>query len=239
MIPRLGADPRAPFPPVEQALAEPDGLLAWGGDLEPERLAGAYRGGIFPWYDEDDPILWWSPSQRCLIPTDGVHVSRRLARVLRQGRFHLTMDRDFEGVIDGCIEARRSTWITPAMRSAYVHMHELGHGHSIEAWRNGKLAGGIYGLSFGRAFCGESMFSAEPEASKVALVTLCRALSAWGFPWLDCQLQNPHLERMGAREVSRERFIGELRLLTAREDQIGSWSDRFAAFLQSDAASPA
>jgi leucyl/phenylalanyl-tRNA--protein transferase len=222
---------------VERALAEPDGLLAWGGDLEPERLAGAYRSGIFPWYDDDDPILWWSPSRRCLIPTDKVHVSRRLARVLRQDRFELTMDRDFQGVIDGCIEARRSTWITPAMRAAYVRMHELGYGHSIEAWRDGNLAGGLYGLSFGKAFCGESMFSAEPEASKVALVVLCRALFAWDFPWLDCQLQNPHLESMGAREVPRERFIRELRLLAAREDRAGSWSDRFTAFLQSEGAS--
>jgi leucyl/phenylalanyl-tRNA--protein transferase len=233
VIPALEAAADAPFPSPDEALTEPDGLLAWGGDLSPERLENAYRSGIFPWYSDLDPILWWSPSRRCLIPTDEVHVARRLARVLRQERFLLTMDRDFRGVVDGCIEARRSTWITAEMRAAYLRMHELGHGHSIEAWHEGRLAGGLYGLAFGKMFCGESMFSAAADASKVVLVVLCRALASWGFPWLDCQLRNSHLERMGAVEVPRDLFLRQLHALTRQPDQVGSWSRRFEAFQSS------
>jgi len=239
VIPALGADPGAPFPRPEQALEQPDGLLAWGGDLEPRRLERAYRSGIFPWYSDGEPILWWSPARRCVLPTDDVHCPRRLARLLRQGRFRLTMDRDFAGVVDGCIEARDSTWITPEMRAAYLRMHALGHGHSVEAWLDEELAGGLYGLAFGRLFCGESMFSRRRDASKVVLVTLCRALHHWNFPWLDCQVSNPHLERMGARELSREVYLARLPRLLAAQEAPGSWAQRFASWQETQSATRA
>lgn len=231
MIPQVGASPEAPFPPVEQALESPDGLLAWGGDLAPARLERAYRSGIFPWYSEDQPILWWSPATRCVFDTDRPHVSRRLLRVLRQGRFRLTADTDFEGVIHGCAWSRGSTWITPEMLDAYRHMHELGYAHSIEAWADDRLVGGLYGLSFGHLFFGESMFSAENEASKVVLVSLCRVLSAWGYPILDAQVPNEHLLRMGAREISRADFLCRQAPLLRRETRSGSWRSAFAATL--------
>jgi leucyl/phenylalanyl-tRNA--protein transferase len=230
MIPQLGGDPSAPFPDPASALQDPDGLLAWGGDLDPLRLGNAYHRGIFPWYSDDQPILWWSPAKRCVIFTDAVHVSRRLRRVLRKGAFRLTADRAFGEVLAGCALPRsqqESTWITPAMAAAYTELHSAGIAHSIEVWSGNRLAGGLYGLAFGRMFFGESMFSAARDASKVALVGLCRQLHEWGFPLLDCQVSNPHLETMGAIEIERSRFLEILSEHVDLPGCNGSWSGRF------------
>lgn len=227
MIPRLGDAPDAPFPAPDEALEHPDGLLAWGGSLEPNRLINAYRLGIFPWYSGSDPILWWSPSERCVLRTGHVHVSRRLARRLRQGRFSITMDHAFSEVVEGCAQTREATWITPEMAQAYARLHRLGIAHSIEAWLDGELAGGLYGLSLGRMFFGESMFSQVSDASKVVLVRLCQALACWDYPLLDCQVHNDHLERMGAETWSRDRYLARLAQLVTYPDTPGQWTDRF------------
>ena len=209
MIPILARDPESPFPPTDQALDYPQGLLAIGGDLSPTRLINAYRQGIFPWYSQGQPILWWSPAPRCVIVPDRVHVSRRLRRRYNQGRYSVTADRAFAQVIEACTAPRRDqpeTWITPEMQSAYNRLHEIGVAHSVEVSVNGELAGGIYGLALGRVFFGESMFSRHVDASKVALVALCRQLHRWGFTLLDCQVSNSHLLSMGAREIPRQEF---------------------------------
>lgn len=232
MIPRLGAEPGAPFPPAEEALDEPDGLLAWGGDLSPTRLLHAYERGIFPWYSDDDPLLWWCPAQRCVIPTGEVHVSRRLARVLRQGRFTVTADTAFDAVVEGCATIRDATWITAEMAHAYGTLHALGQAHSIEAWENGQLVGGLYGVAVGRMFFGESMYSARRDASKVVLARLCAVLSAWGFPWLDGQVPSPHLFRMGAVLIPRDRFLERLGSLVRAPGPDGPWTRRFADTLE-------
>ena len=185
------ANPAAPFPPVELALREPDGLLAVGGGLEPERLLNAYRHGIFPWYSEGQPILWWSPDPRTLLFPWQLKVSRSLAKTLRQQRFQISLDTDFAGVIRGCAEPRRDepgTWITAEIRQAYERLHQLGLAHSVETWRDGRLVGGLYGVALGRAFFGESMFSRVSDASKVAFVHLVRQLAAWDFALIDCQV---------------------------------------------------
>jgi len=217
VIPLLAPDPESPFPSVEQALDNPRGLLAAGGDLSPARLLNAYRNGIFPWYSEGQPILWWSPAPRCVLRPSAVHVSRRLRRRYNQGRFTLTADRAFAPVIEACSEPRRDhdeTWITAEMRSAYTRLHQLGIAHSVEVWLDDELAGGIYGLALGRVFFGESMFSRHEDASKIALVALCRQLQQWDFTLLDCQLSNPHLLSMGAEEIPREEFHQYLKTAT-------------------------
>jgi leucyl/phenylalanyl-tRNA--protein transferase len=232
MIPQLGADPASPFPDADSALQEPDGLLAWGGDLEPARLVNAYRRGIFPWYSEGQPILWWNPSRRCVIFPEKLHLSRRLRRVLRQNRFAISADRAFDDVIVGCALPRRgedSTWITPAMIRAYSRLHRMGIGHSVEVWQNDELAGGIYGLSLGRVFFGESMFSRISDASKVALAALCTQLRAWQFSLLDCQVSNAHLRRMGASEIGRERYLEILERSLRRNGFRGPWTACFEA----------
>jgi len=209
MIPILSADPESPFPATELALEYPQGLLAAGGDLSPARLVNAYRHGIFPWYSDEEPILWWSPAPRCVLYPDRVHVSRRLRRRFNQGEFTLTTDTAFAQVITACTEARQDgagTWITSEMLEAYIALHEINIAHSVEVWRGDELAGGVYGLAIGRVFFGESMFSRVTDASKVALVALCRQLKQWGFSILDCQVSNPHLLSMGAEEVSRVEF---------------------------------
>jgi len=230
MITQLGTDPGAPFPPVENALDSPDGLLAWGGDLEPVRLVNAYHHGIFPWYSEDQPILWWSPLERCVLFPQDVHISRRLARVLRQQKFTVTADRAFDDVIAGCALPRKTqetTWITPEMIKAYVKLHEMEIAHSIEVWAEGVLQGGLYGLSFGRIFIGESMFSVASDASKVALVALCRQLQRWRFEILDCQIVNPHLSGMGAFRIHRNRFLEILERNIRLDGPQGSWAQKF------------
>ena len=223
MIPILASDPESPFPPAEQALDYPPGLLAAGGDLSPTRLLNAYRHGIFPWYSEDEPILWWSPAPRCVLYPQNIHVSRRLRRRYNQGRFSLSADRAFERVIHACAAPRHDhdgTWITEEMLAAYVQLHDLGVAHSVEAWVDGELAGGIYGLALGRVFFGESMFSKYEDASKIALVTLCRQLRQWNFSLLDCQISNPHLVSMGATEITRVEFDRHLKNTNA-PDQWG------------------
>ncbi len=229
MIPILGRDPESPFPSTDQALDYPQGLLAIGGDLSPARLINAYRLGIFPWYSEGQPILWWSPAPRCVIVPDEVHVSRRLRRRYNQGRFSLTADQSFAQVIEACASPRPDqpeTWITPEMQAAYNRLHDMGVAHSVEVSFDGELAGGIYGLALGRVFFGESMFSKHTDASKLALVALCRQLHRWDFTLLDCQVSNPHLLSMGAREISRQEF--ERHLTEAREP------DRWGANFNSD-----
>jgi leucyl/phenylalanyl-tRNA--protein transferase len=185
-----------------------------GGDLSPTRLVNAYRHGIFPWYSDDQPILWWSPAPRCVLYPHAVHISRRLRRHYNQGRFSLTADQAFARVITACAGPRRDhdgTWITDEMLAAYIRLHELGVAHSVEVWIDDELAGGIYGLALGQVFFGESMFSKHQDASKIALVALCRQLQQWNFSLLDCQISNPHLLSMGARDISRVEFDQHLK----------------------------
>jgi len=209
VLPILSADPQSPFPDTLEALSVPQGLLAAGGDLSPTRLINAYRHGIFPWYNPDEPILWWSPAPRCVIYPDQVHISRRLRRHYNQGALRLTSDQAFEKVIRACAESRQEnegTWISPDMIEAYCRLHTLGIAHSVEVWQADELVGGIYGLALGPVFFGESMYSRVTDASKVALVALCKQLHEWKFSLLDCQVTNPHLKSMGAVEIEREAF---------------------------------
>jgi leucyl/phenylalanyl-tRNA--protein transferase len=207
---RLGPDPI--FPPPH--LAEPEGLLAIGGDLSAERLLAAYRSGVFPWFEAGGPILWWSPDPRLVLFPNELRVSRRLRRTLRSARFEIRCDTAFPQVIRACAETPRNhedgTWITPEMQAAYIRLHKLGHAHSMEAWRDGVLVGGVYGVLVGRCFCGESMFHTEADASKAALVALVERLEADGVAMLDCQVKSEHLLRLGAREIPRDEFLMHL-----------------------------
>jgi len=220
----LGDEPI--FPPPE--CAHESGLLAVGGRLEPEWLLTAYRAGIFPWpSSEVEPMLWFAPDPRCVLDPAQVHVSRRLERVLRQGRFEIRVDFDFEAVMRACGAEPRpdqeGTWISEAMIQAYVRLHELGYAHCVETWLGGERVGGIYGVALGGAFFGESMYHRVTDASKVALVELCRRLDAWGYRLLDCQVQTDHLLRMGARSVPRERFGAELAAALALPGRPAPW----------------
>ncbi len=203
-------DAQHPFPPVDQALEEPNGLLAVGGDLSPPRLLQAYRRGIFPWYNPGEPILWWSPNPRLVLFPEKLKVSRSLRKLLRRDEFRFTVDRAFEEVIDACAAPRgkeHGTWITPEMREAYVRLHRLGHAHSAETWYGGELVGGLYGVAIGRVFYGESMFHRRSDASKVAFVRLVENLKRWGYALIDCQVHTGHLVRFGAEEIPRHRFV--------------------------------
>ncbi|GAB3682893.1 leucyl/phenylalanyl-tRNA--protein transferase [Salinisphaera aquimarina] len=198
------------FPDPELALDEPNGLLAMGGDLSPNRLRRAYSQGIFPWYNPDESILWWCPHPRTVFSTDAVHVSRRLKRTLAKADYAVTLDQDFNGVISACAGRRAGnpgTWLGPQMRAAYAKLHAMGDAHSIEVWRSGNLIGGLYGIALGRMFFGESMFSTERDASKIALVWLARQLQAWGFPIIDGQVGSAHLYSMGAVDLPRSKFL--------------------------------
>jgi leucyl/phenylalanyl-tRNA--protein transferase len=224
MIPWL--DPSDPFPPVERALREPNGLLAAGADLSPERLVDAYGRGIFPWFGEDDPLLWWSPDPRMVLFSSELHVSRSLRRVLKSGRFSVTFDRVFGAVMLGCAAPRDEdggTWITDEMVDAYAALAAGGFAHSVETWADGALVGGLYGVAIGRMFYGESMFSRQTDASKVALVTLIRQLERWGFEMIDCQMSTDHLASLGAREIPRAEFLGRLRRLARQPAVSGPW----------------
>lgn len=213
------------FPPPQ--LAEREGLLAIGGDLSEERLLLAYRMGIFPWYSEDDPIIWWSPDPRLVLYPEEIRVSRRLARVIRQGTFRVTMDRAFGRVIRECARTRREsgegTWLVPEMIEAYERLYRSGFAHSVECWRDGELAGGLYGVSLGRAFFGESMFMRVSNASKVAFVRLAWQLRAWNYSLLDCQVKTDHLLGFGAREVRRKIFLKQLDQALRRGTKRGRW----------------
>jgi len=234
-------DPSVPddFPPVELALREPDGLLAAGGDLRPERLLAAYRRGIFPWYSEGQPVLWWSPDPRTVFATERMHVPRRLARWLRSCAWTLRADTAFAQVMRACAEPRegqRGTWIDEDMLDAYQRLHSLGHAHSVEAWDGDELVGGIYGVAIGRMFFGESMFSGAENGSKVALLALAHALRGWGFPLLDAQVASPHLLTLGAYEIERPEFCTQVEKLTRLPALEGSWRDRFPGFTPRDLA---
>lgn len=197
------------FPPPSAALSDPDGLLAVGGDLSPERLLAAYRQGIFPWYEPGQPILWWSPDPRTVFLPGDFHISRSLRKCLRRSPFRVTLDTAFEQVITHCGAPRgpgEGTWITDEMHAAYCRLHQLGHAHSAEVWRDGQLVGGLYGVGIGRAFFGESMFSRADNASKVALAHLSRRLDEWGFGVFDAQVASAHLFTLGARQIPREDF---------------------------------
>jgi leucyl/phenylalanyl-tRNA--protein transferase len=214
------------FPPVEQA--SPEGLLAVGGDLRPERLLEAYRHGIFPWYSDNQPILWWSPDPRTVLFPDKLHISRSLKRSLRPGLFTVTFDRCFRDVMQHCAGPRPQypeggTWITDAMLEAYTGLHELGYAHSVETWEEGQLVGGLYGVALGGAFFAESMFALIDDASKVALVRLVRQLHAWGFSIIDCQQSSPHVMRFGAEEILRREFLDHLQTALAIPDRRGRW----------------
>ena len=201
------------FPPPE--LAEPEGLLAVGGDLSPERLLLAYSSGIFPWYNETDPILWWSPDPRCILEPNQLRISHRLARTLRRKTFAVTFDRCFNAVIEACGAVRtengEGTWLSRDMIDAYRRLHTLGFAHSVECWQGEHLVGGLYGVALGRCFFGESMFHRQTDASKVAFVTLALRLREEGVELIDCQLPTAHLASLGAEEITRSDFLQRLR----------------------------
>jgi len=215
------------FPPLEQALEEPNGLLCAGGELSPQRLIQAYRQGIFPWYVKGEPVLWWSPDPRMILVPSEFRISRSLRRTLRAGEYRIRLDSNFQDVIRACARTRRKgqagTWITAEMQDAYGTLHELGFAHTVETWVDDKLAGGLYGLAIGKMFYGESMFSHATDASKIALAHLTRFLDEHGFGLIDCQMNTPHLASLGARQIPRSEFIAVLRELTAIPPQHGRW----------------
>ena len=224
VIPFLG--PADPFPPLDSALRDPNGLLAAGADLSAQRLLDAYSRGIFPWFGEEDPLLWWSPDPRMVLYVDELRVSRSLRRVVRAGRFRVTMDTAFRAVMEGCAEPRpdqAGTWITLEMIRAYEQLARLGYAHSIEAWDGDTLAGGLYGVALGRMFFGESMFARRTDASKVAFVALVRQLERWRFELIDCQMATGHLASLGAREVARSGFLADVHRLVQQPPVPSPW----------------
>jgi leucyl/phenylalanyl-tRNA--protein transferase len=216
------------FPPVH--LAEPDGLLAVGGDLSVERLLLAYRAGIFPWYEDGQPILWWSPDPRFVLFPERLKVSQSMRQVINSGRFRVTYDQAFPSVIRKCAtmkrKGERGTWITPAMADAYGRLHEVGYAHSVEVWSGSTLAGGLYGVSLGSCFFGESMFAEVSNASKFGMIALVRQLQAQGFSLVDCQVHSEHLRSLGADDVPRARFVRLLAQAMKAETLKGRWSSR-------------
>jgi leucyl/phenylalanyl-tRNA--protein transferase len=213
-MPIFQLDEQLWFPPVEYA--EEDGLLAVDGDLSPERLLLAYHSGIFPWYNEEDPILWWSPNPRMVLYPSELKVSKSMAQMLRGNKFSITVDTAFEQVITACASTLRDgqpgTWIVPEMIEAYTKLHQMGYAHSVEVWRDSRLVGGLYGLALGKVFCGESMFSLESNASKAGFITLVQWLQQKGYHFIDCQTHTPHLESLGARQMPRAQFLQDLSL---------------------------
>ena len=224
MIP--GSRTCASFPPVENALSEPNGLLAVGGDLSPQRLLEAYSRGIFPWFYEDDPILWWSPDPRMVLFPDELKISRSLRKTLKKDHYQIRTDCSFTQVMHACAAPRKGqagTWIHPQMVVAYTILHEMGLAHSIETWMDGVLVGGLYGVSLGKVFFGESMFSLVPDASKIAFVHLVKQLQCWEYGLIDCQVKTGHLASLGAREISRVEFGQKLNTLISGSNLGSKW----------------
>ena len=231
MIPWL--EKGSPFPPVRSALKDPNGLLAAGGDLSPERLLEGYRQGIFPWYSQGDPILWWSPDPRMVLYPAEFKISRSLGKTLRNRRYDIRFDSAFGNVIESCAAPRTGepgTWIGEAMIAAYLELHRIGYAHSVETWIDGELTGGLYGVALGGMFFGESMFSRARDASKIALAALVAHLKAAEFGLIDCQMHTRHLETLGAREIPRARFSRLLEELVHYPRSPGTWSG--ASFAQ-------
>ncbi len=224
------------FPPVDQALRNPAGLLCAGGDLAPERLLAAYRQGIFPWYSAGEPLLWWSPDPRMVLLPKELRITRSFAKILNHRRYEVCLDTAFAQVMAACAAPRAGasgTWITSEMQQAYLRMHRLGYAHSVETWIDGQLVGGLYGMAIGRAFYGESMFSRVSDASKIALAHLCRYLELRGFAVIDCQMNTTHLASLGAREISRTEFVAGLACWTAEAameiEAAGPWTTRWSS----------
>ena len=227
-LPHLSASNLA-FPSPHDALDSPNGLLAFGGDLSVERLLAAYRRGIFPWYSNGEPILWWSPDPRMVFATATPHIPRRLRRWLSKCSWQLRIDTAFTAVMRACAASRgdhQGTWITDAMCDAYAALHQQGHAHSVEVWDGVELIGGIYGVAVGRMFFGESMFSRRDHASKVALLALCQLLDQNDFPWLDAQIPSSHLSSLGGQEMPRSEFLTRIAKLVERPGMMGSWRER-------------
>ena len=223
-------DPPEAFPDPARALREPDGLLAVGGDLSPERLLYAYRHGIFPWYDAGLPILWWSPDPRTVFLPESLHVSRSLEKRLRRGGYELRLDTAFADVMHACAGPRPQhpdggTWLNEEMQAAYQELHRLGYAHSAELWIDGELKGGLYGVAQGRVFFGESMFSRATDASKIVLVELMQRLDAWGYAFMDCQVQSDHLQRMGSVPVPRADFLRLIAKLCEESVSPDAWRE--------------
>jgi leucyl/phenylalanyl-tRNA--protein transferase len=224
MIPLLG--PTDPFPPADAALDDPNGLLAAGGGLSIARLLAAYASGIFPWFNEGDPVLWWCPDPRMVLPTDAVHISRSLRRRLRRADYDITFDHAFREVIRACAAPRKhdsGTWLVPSMIRAYERLYDAGAAHSVEVWIDGQLAGGLYGVALGRMFFGESMFTRRTDGSKMAIALLAAQLSRWGFPLIDCQMRTEHLASLGAVEIPRRSFVARVRELVQHEPVASPW----------------
>ena len=236
MIPWLRpGDPPTAFPPVGAALTDPDGLLCAGGDLSPARLLEAYRRGIFPWFSEGQPILWWSPDPRTVLYPGELKVSRSLAKTLRNRGFTLAANRAFGEVMERCADPAlrpEGTWISPQMRAAYQRLHDLGYAHSIETWDGPRLAGGLYGVALGRVFFGESMFSVERDASKVALWGLVQHMLEHGGRLIDCQVASAHLASLGARSVPRRQFVRELEEAIPSLEKPPAWGEASIALQQ-------
>lgn len=239
-LPALSSDPNGVFPNPENALAEPNGLLAMGGDLSPTRLLNAYRQGIFPWYSQGQPILWWCPDPRAVFVTAELQLASRFRRQLRTSTWQLRFDSAFAAVLNACVNTPRvgqsGTWITPAMQAAYSELHRLGHAHSVEVFDGDVLVGGLYGVAIGQMFFGESMFSAQSGASKVALAALNQRLAQWGWPLIDAQVENPHLMSLGAQRWPRAQFLRQIHTLCERPGQPGLWSQSIPEFAASELA---
>ena len=223
---QLAKAPDYRFPDV--GYAGPEGLLAVGGDLDTERVLAAYRQGIFPWYSDDQPILWWSPDPRAVLLPGNLKISRSLRKTIRKKIFRVTLDQDFAGVIRACASSRRGdtgtgTWITPEMIDAYINLYKLGYAHSVEVWHDNKLVGGLYGVSLGKAFFGESMFTRMTDASKVGFSFLVRQLEKWRYDFIDCQVESQHLASLGAQPIPRKRFVAMLDDALRHEDRPAHW----------------
>ncbi len=222
-----GTEPTMPFPSPELATRKPDGLLAVGGDLSKDRLLQAYSQGIFPWYSQGQPILWWCPDPRAVIYPENIHISRSLYKQIKKGGLSLKIDRNFPMVISSCAAPRQNqegTWLLPEMRLAYQNMFNNDYAHSIELWQKNKLVGGLYGICIGSVFFGESMFSGIPNASKIIMVYLMDLLKKYNFAFMDCQIFNPHLGKMGAIEIPRARFLSELSIALRKKPSPDVWN---------------